>query len=165
VKISEALVQNKELYDDVLHRQSFPVNIRLFNDNRAYRLIVKNIIAHMESLFSAEFSDYNPLLGISGANVGIPFNIVIIKRPTGNLIMVNPEIKLTSKETQEVTSNCGSLCLEKSIKKVRPKEVTVHHYKLQKGHLIKACATFEGKLASTVIHEIEHNQGILITDR
>ena len=62
----------------------------------------------MLEILNTKFSDYTKLQGISGANVGIPFNIIIVRDLDNYIIMINPEILSKSKETKLVKSNCGS---------------------------------------------------------
>jgi len=139
----------------------------------------------MIDLMLQDFDDYDAIKGISGANIGVPFNIVVInvgeheltetrkKVPVGildddiiicdNLFipMLNPKIIKTSKKTFFTESNCGSIILDKPIQVERNEWVKVHFYNI-KGE--EKVIKFGKPLTGTVQHEIEHNQGILITE-
>lgn len=170
MKVAEHIVQDGEKHDDCLHRRLFDVNMRLFNTNGSYREIIDDIIHHMCDVFYNDFEDYASLKGISGANVGIPFNIVVISTSndannidalTDFLIMINPQIVDDSGETVVKKSNCGSVNLPKSIDVERYTWVRVAYYDENGKHVVKKFTKYSG----TVQHEIEHNLGILITDK
>ena len=80
------IVQEREPEFDrsVLHRKLFPVNMRLFASSAPYRTHILGIISYMEWVMSQTWEDYqsNPdggTYGISGANLGIPYNIIGFK--------------------------------------------------------------------------------------
>lgn len=181
MRIEDYLVQLDQLIDRASDRRMlksklFDVNMRLYRNNKGYRKVIKSIIKYMKYVLSLEFDNYTPGRGISGANVGIPFNIIIIRTTSNNKIttylkemftgtykiLINPEIVSTSVGKVRRKSNCGSLRLPEPIPVVRHKAVSVKYYNLRgrKENLL-----FEGSLAATVQHEVDHNNGILITDR
>ncbi|HLD91010.1 MAG TPA: peptide deformylase [Patescibacteria group bacterium] len=168
-KVARYLIQNGEFQDDVLHRTCFPVNIRLLKENWSYMHIIEGIISHMLEVMEEKFSDYPKCQGISGANVGIPFNIVIIKSRKGNIVMLNPEIIAHSSETVATESNCGSINLEEKIIVTRYKEVTVKYIDWPEEEDFEVIGSFNEQIktfkSGTVQHEIDHNNGILIIDR
>lgn len=167
MKISEMLVQNGETHDDILHNRSMPVNMRLYDTNDAYRSIVLDTMAHMMSVGSIEFDDYPKTQGISGANVGIPFNIVIVFTKEGRKIFINPEIIERSDEMVTAKSNCGSVNLPEPIEIRRHKWVVVRWYdRVGLKHEDKFEIGDGRPVASaTLQHEIEHNLGILVIDK
>ena len=162
------LVQKGDKQDDCLTRKGFPVNIGMLRKNSRYRELIKDIIKYMREVATIEYSDYGELKGLSGANVGIPFNIVVLVDKTyRTTVLLNPVIVEQSDETRVVKSNCGSLNLKKSIKVKRYTDIAVQYYelnpdKLPEGTVIKVAKTFKGATASTLQHEIDHNNGILI---
>ena len=167
MKIADILVQNGEDHDDILHNKSMPVNIRLLKENKAYYRLICGIIKHMEFCAKLEFEDYPGIQGISGANVGIPFNIVIIAVKGGHSVFLNPEVVARSKELVKCMSNCGSVNLPEKVKVMRHRWVRVKYYDTS-GYPI----TFTSRIddtepvsCATLQHEIEHNLGILITDK
>lgn len=171
-KIKSCLVQDGELHDYILHNKCHPVNIRLLSSNIEYYRIINSIVDHMSDAMNLEYSDYTTLLGISGANVGIPFNIVIVRLKELDLVMLNPEIIRTSNSTRVIESNCGSICLDKPIDVERytavtvryiPFDVPLNEFKLDSpSQFSPAERVFR---TGTVQHEIDHNNGILITDK
>jgi len=115
--IRDYLVQNRESNDQSLHSKLLNVNIRLFNGNREYYSIITIVIEYMKKLLARSFSDYPNLRGISGANIGIPINIIAFVDKKGRVVvMINPLIREYSNEKRTVSSNCGSLVLSQAIK-------------------------------------------------
>ena len=159
-KIADYLVQKGEKQDDCLNTPLLPVNMRLLRTNKRYRKMIENILGYME-LSMGKYADYPALKGISGANVGIPFNIAIVATTKGNEIMINPKI-LAKCGSRVVKSNCGSLRLKEPIEVVRHKIVIVEFntHVFPKFERIKV--KFKGAEAATAQHEIDHNNGIMI---
>ena len=148
--------------DPMLRRQLFDVPLRLLKNNTSFKTLIKEIVLHMYDILGNEYKDYENAKGISGANVGIPYNIIVIKDGDGYLTMLNPVMTPIGDETKEVSSNCGSTVLEEKIKVRRYKKIIVSCYDLSgEFHMDE----FKGKIAYTLQHEIEHNLGILITDK
>ena len=164
----------------------FDVNMRLFESSTGYADIMSHIIGYMVGLINNKYDDYDAVKGISGANIGVPFNIVVVKVTDdnykklsmeekevittydlpylkGNFIsMINPVIKSRSKETFTTISNCGSVVLDAPIEVERHKWVVVEFYDAEgEKHIVQ----FGKPLTGTIQHEIEHNRGILITDK
>lgn len=161
-KVRDVIVQNLEKQDDVLHRELFPVNMRLFKYNKKYRALVIGSVSLMEATLSETFSDYTTLKGISGANVGIPFNIIVVVDGEDVIKMINPSFTPIGSTMRKVKSNCGSLNLKEVISVKRFKKVLVRYFD-ENGD--KHEKSFSGAVGSTIQHEIEHNKGILITDK
>jgi peptide deformylase len=161
-KVSDWLVQDKEEHNDCLHRELFPVNIRLLKDNEAYWLMIHQIVDYMEQALTNEYDDYAKLQGISGANVGVPYNIILLNRgEDGGEVLLNPVIVRRSKKTKRAETNCGSLNLDKSIEVVRNEWVDVEYTAFDSNKYPKVKKIFK---SATIQHEIDHNNGILITD-
>jgi peptide deformylase len=171
-------------YKEYLHRPLFDVNLRLYESSRYYRKIVANIIRYMVELFDKKFDDYSEIKGISGANLGIPFNIIAIGRSDDSvLIMVNPKVLKHGGKSKTVKSNCGSLVLGEPIEVVRSTKVKVayhsvhYRFKRRRGRDFVAAVIhperkmrlrtkwFKNSEGCTIQHEIDHNNGITILDR
>ena len=166
-------------YKEYLHRSLFDVNMRLYEGSRQYKKIVNLTIAYMVSIFDKEFHDYPKIKGVSGANLGIPFNIVVVRQEDGDLlIMINPEVVDRNYKFKKVKSNCGSLVLDEPIEVKRHTRVKVsycgatYRYKRYRGrdfHTVKIepdqARWFKAPEAFTIQHEIEHNNGITILDK
>ena len=174
-------------YKDYLHRPLFDINIRLYRSSRTYKIIVNRVIGYTASMFDREFHDYPEIKGVSGANLGIPFNIIVVRCkddednkgiPTGLRIMINPEVLKQSGKSRKIKSNCGSLVLDEPIEIVRRTKVKVSYhgatYKLntygsRDFHTVKVgpkrTKWFNAPESFTIQHEVDHNNGITILDR
>jgi len=161
--IKNFIVQDSEDDNDVLHRKLFDVNIRLFNDNKKYRKLILNMVNYTKKVAEKRFADYTPAKGISGANVGVPFNIIGVLNENKKWdFFLNPEFLKKSTKKEIVKSNCGSLLLEEPIKIERHEWIQLEYYNLS-GE--KKLEYFKGQYGRTIQHEVDHNNGILITSR
>lgn len=140
---------------DILTRKLFDVNMRLFGSSAWYRSIVLQCADYILWCAQTKKEGYPKPKGFSGANAGIPFNIIATAE---GRVMINPEITRGNVE-RVVTSNCGSLLLPTPIRVRRSAYVIVEYYDK------KGVRHAESGFLPTVQHEIDHNQGILITDR
>lgn len=140
---------------DILTRPLFNVNMRLFAVNERYRAIVQHVAEYIKWCAMTEKTGYKKPHGYSGANAGIPFNIIALADGT---VMLNPEI-ISKGKIRTSVSNCGSLMLDTPINIYRWAQVVVRYFDLS-----GVTHTISGYLP-TVQHEIDHNRGILITDR
>ena len=100
-------------------------------------------------------------VGLAAVQVGILKQIIVIdlydEKPI--LKLINPKIVKT-KGTQEVEEGCLSFP-NKYVKVVRPDEVTVEALD-ENGKKIKVTGT--GLLAQAISHEMDHLNGIVLTD-
>jgi peptide deformylase len=161
--IKDHLVQIGEKQNSTLKRKLHDINIRLYNNNENYNKIIKTIVKLMSDILYMDFTDYSLLRGISGANIGIPFNIIIIKIDNHPKQMLNPVIIKRTRENIESESNCGSLLLPENITVLRNETVEVEYYNLDGNKMIES---FSRKNSGfTIQHEIEHNLGITILDK
>ena len=163
-KLSNILVQKGEKGDDCLKSQLLDVNMRLYNHKteKGYNKVVKGVIKYMESVLKLHFRDYSKLKGISGANLAIPFNIVVVRSRSRSITMINPKIIKMSREKRELSSNCGSLNLPESHPVKRREWVVVSYYGVD-GKYVEGKFSLDD-VGGTVQHEIDHNRGVLITD-
>jgi peptide deformylase len=146
------------------------VNMRLFNNkkNPTYRRIVQSCCTYLANVALKSLDGYKKPHGMSGANIGIPFNIIGIVRERGTSheyceIMINPHIKVRSKEKSVGMSNCGSIRLPEPIPVKRHDTIGISWYNIDGVRNSGAFRKQDGGF--TIQHEIDHNQGILITDR
>jgi peptide deformylase len=161
--IKNFIIQDREDDNDILHRKLFDVNIKLFNINKGYRKLILNIVNYMKKVAKKKFENYSTAKGISGANVGIPFNIIgILNKNNKWDFFLNPEFLKKSTKREIVKSNCGSLLLEKPIKIERHEWIELEYWNL-KGE--KKSKHFDGQYGRTVQHEVDHNNSILINNR
>lgn len=156
--------------EDVVYLKTklLPVSMRLFKSSIQYRHIIKDICRYIEFLALNKPDDYKLPHGMSGANVGIPFNIIGIVRNRGKKdayceIMINPTIiEWVDDNNVTMLSNCGSIRLKEPIEVSRPSEVKVLYYDEQGDSRLRWFSISQG--GATIQHEIDHNNGILITD-
>lgn len=154
--------------DDVryLRFKLFDVNMRIFHNHFWYRKMVQECCAILGDLAVAEYSDYKKPHGMSGANAGIPFNIIAIvtkrgQKDEGVNILINPKIINYDGKEIETFSNCGSIRLKEPIKIKRWEKVTVRYFDCEGNEHTQEFR----RNAATIQHEIDHNNGVLITDR
>ncbi len=140
---------------DILTRRLFDVNMRLMKTSPHYRAIINAVAIYIQTLATTEREGYKKPHGFSGANAGIPFNIIAL---ADGEVMINPAIIAESGE-KVIESNCGSLLLPEPIRIKRNASIVFGYYDLYGRYHCK-----QG-FYPTVQHEIDHNNGILITDR
>lgn len=150
-----------------LKTKHFPVNMRLFKTSPQYKAIIKSMCNYIKFCLT-EKEGYKKPHGMSSANIGMSFNIIGItmNRNTNKeyyKVMINPEIikKLGSKIT--AYSNCGSLTLDEPIEVTRNSDILVGYFDEDGEYHEEHFSRKNGSL--TIQHEIDHNLGILITDR
>lgn len=140
---------------DILTRPLFDVNLRLLQTSEQYRNIVEAAADYILWAAQTEKIGYKKPHGCSGANVGIPFNIIA----TPTEVMLNPHILTASGEVIG-ESNCGSLLLEKPIRIKRFAQIKFEYWDMENLTRHERVGYYP-----TIQHEIDHNLGILITDR
>lgn len=159
------LVQNllkEETDKEILKRRSFSINVRLLIANPMYKTVIRMIVEYMEKVMKIEFNDYSPLKGLSGANIGIPFNIISVLDDNKIRTFINPKIIRKSTRTIIVHSNCGSIRLKERIPVERAVWIDLEWHTIEGERLT---SRFMNALGNTIQHEVEHNLGILITDK
>jgi len=146
--------------------------MRLFKASIGYKSLILSVAKYMGTVTKKKFSDYSTPQGISGANIGVPLNIVGVKLTesaakvccghVGEMFfMLNPKVLYQSPETVITKSNCGSIRLPEKIEVKRHKEIEISYYDISGK---ENRGKFHGVFACTLAHEIDHNLGILITD-
>lgn len=151
-----------------LKTKHFPVNMRLFNTSKQYKEIILQQCNYIKELCLDTKDGYKKPHGMSSANAGLSFNIIGITRNRNKEnefceIMINPIIIEYSGDIITSNSNCGSLTLDRPIEIKRHTLINVLYYD-EFG--IKSYGWYDRKQGSlTIQHEIDHNNGILITDR
>lgn len=145
---------------DILTRKLFDVNMRLFHSSKAYRLIVLESCQYLRWCTDTEKEGYKKPHGYSGANAGIPWNIIAVKVGEYPDVMINPKIINGRGAIKKVNTNCGSLTLDAPITIYREEFVTVEWYNTDG---VFQRAEFGPTPGFTIQHEIQHNLGTLIT--
>lgn len=144
-----------------------PVSIRLWGSSPGYRAVVESCIAHITKAVLTQCSGYKLPHGMSGANLGIPFNVIAraVHRGTPKAraeVMINPKIVNQSGAHLVSDSNCGSIRLAEPIKVKRRSDVLVEWWDVNRRFHRNWRDREWGSL--TIQHEVDHNLGILITD-
>ena len=152
---------DNEFDRDILTREQFDVNLRLCRTSPWYRSIVESCCNYIRECAITTRSGYKKPHGFSGANAGIPFRIIALADGT---VMINPRYvgihpDSESQPQRQSESNCGSLTLKRPIQIWRYTNVDVEYFDIDgKRYLVSG-------YLPTVQHEIDHCDGILITDR
>lgn len=157
--IREALTQTDDSveYSDILVRKCFDINIRLFQSYDPYKKLILQTSQYLENLLSG-----GSFLGISGANIGVPFNIIAFRQDGLSRTLINPKIIKQSNKYTEFLQSCGSIKLPAFLDVFIPEWVEVEYYDIDGK---KNSEVFKGWITSIVCHEIDHNNGVLMTDR
>lgn len=151
-----------------LKTKLFDVNIRLLKSSRPYRKLIQRACDYIEFLCSTEMDGYKKPHGMSGANAGIPFNIIAYQQHRNTdkertVVMINPKITHYSDEKITAATNCGSIRLKESIFVERSKYITMYWHDIVGNQHYGSFERLTNSL--TIQHEVDHNLGILITDK
>ena len=117
---------------------------------------IRNIAASM-----VECMEKNKGIGLAAPQVGILKRIIVVMVNEQPKVMVNPEVVFTSKETCVMNEGCLSFP-EQYYDIERPEKVTVKYRNLS-GH--PHLETHEGLAARCLLHEIDHLDGVVFTER
>lgn len=147
----------------------FNVNLRLFRSSDRYRALIIAACDHISWCCLTKADGYKLPHGFSGANAGIPWNIIAKAQQRGTpranaYVMINPKITGRSRRMVETMSNCGSIRLPEPIKVLRHEWIVCDWYDVD-GVFHQAGRFGATDGGFTIQHEIDHNAGILITDR
>ncbi len=170
IKTHEDYVTHINNQEDVVYLRTnhFPVNMRLFKTSPEYKAIILLQCAYIRQRCLDQLEGYKKPHGMSSANLGLAHNIIGITRNRNtdreySMIMINPVIKRFSKDSVESYSNCGSLTLDAPILIERHSFVVVNWFD-ESGNNHEELFEREN-CGFTIQHEIDHNIGVLITDR
>ena len=150
-----------------LKTKHFPVNMRLFKTSEFYNQIILDQCDYIRRRCLETIKGYKKPHGMSSANLGLAHNIIGVTRNRlqGNeycKILINPRIVEYMGDLVETTSNCGSITLENPIKLKRNSEIIVNYFDEKGNEFVELFTRETG--AFTIQHEVDHNNGILITD-
>ena len=155
--------------EDVIFLKSklLPVNIRLMKSSGIYRGLILKQCEYIKFLALTTMDGYKKPHGMSAANAGLAFNIIGIVKNRGTKdeyckILINPEIKEYLGNFIPVKTNFGSVVLDSPIEIYRYETVDVCYYDENGDIWRHLFSRQDGSL--TIQHEIDHNNGILITD-
>ena len=100
-------------------------------------------------------------IGLAAPQVNVSKRVVVIKTKDQELVLINPQITYQSEEKILFTEGCLSVP-GKELPIIRHQKVTVDY--LDRNN-IKRSLEAKGLLAVVCQHEIDHINGILMTDR
>jgi len=99
--------------------------------------------------------------GCAAVHIGVLQRVVVVNDKNGLIELINPMIAKESEEMQNVQE--GSIAPDSPRGVVtRPKSVTVSAFDRNGKHIT---VSGEGFLAATLLHEMDHLDGILFTDK
>lgn len=138
----------------------------LKEDNKILRKKAKRVESIDDTIRNIASSMVNAMLanngvGISGNQVGILKRIIVVLINETPKIMVNPEVIFSSEETVKQSEGCLSFPGQ-FYDIERPISVTVKYRNLS-GHPM--LETHTGLTARCILHEIDHLDGIVFTER
>lgn len=126
---------------------------------------VKEITVQIKQLIldMIETLEANNGAGLAAPQVSQLLQIIVAKPEADKeaLVLINPQIKKTSRKKEVMEEGCLSLP-DISVPVERPNKITVQGLALN-GQLVKIKA--KGLLARIIQHEIDHLNGVLITDK
>ena len=164
-KIEEVFTHVSNLQDQYYLKSKLPdVSIRIFLNSPNYAQLIIDCCELLENRMNATYDDFDkPLVAMSAANCGVGFNIIIVKnKETGdNIKMINPKI-VQGFDVCITKTNCRSIRLPEKVRIKRYKRVIVSYYDIT-GTLQRE--EYNGSTAFMIQHEVDHNNGILITDK
>ena len=158
---------NNEEDNIYLKSKHFPVNMRLFKTSEQYKNIILQQCDYIRELCLDVKEGYKKPHGMSSANAGLAFNIIGVTRNRLQnneycKVLINAKIVEYMGDLVETTSNCGSITLEEPIKLKRHSEIIVNYFDEKGNEFVELFTRNTG--AFTIQHEVDHNNGILITD-
>ena len=108
-----------------------------------------------------EFMMKQRALGVAAPQVGIHKRVVVVYSPEGNRVLFNPDVVSEREETEIDSEGCLSVPFV-SGNVERPAKIGLRAYDLN-GE--QKTVEVEGLLAREILHEIDHLEGVLFTDR
>lgn len=137
------------------------------DDNPILKTVSDQVVDFNEDLLDLISSMYCAMyehngVGISAIQIGVPKRVIIASFEHETLVMVNPVfIRKLNREVVEI-EGCLSIPKEKWRKVSRPAKCQV---RWQDAQGVFHEANFSGMLARIIQHEMDHLDGILITDK
>lgn len=151
-----------------LRTKLLDVNLRLLKSSIPYKNLVNLACEYIKFMCSNEMAGYKKPHGMSGANLAIPWNIIAYlenrdKQYEKCIVMINPKIINYLGNILIASSNCGSIRLKDSVPVERYERIDLQWFDLQGMEHRRILDRDMGSF--TIQHEVDHNKGILITDR
>jgi len=146
------------------------VPIRLYGDvclkEEAYDVDLEqddNIVDLVKDLFDT-LNTSGSGVGLAATQLGVPLRVFVAKHNDFQSEFINSVILTKSGELESAEEGCLSIP-NVGIDIERPKAITLSYQVLDDGVLINKTEEFEGYIARIIQHEIDHLNGICITDK
>ena len=149
VNISPKILDIRHYGDPILRDHARP--IKEINDE--VRQLAADMIATMVN---------GDGVGLAANQVGQLKRLVVVDIGQGPMVFINPKILDKSKKRETLEEGCLSLP-GLSIKVRRPCKINLEYFQLSDGKRMKLST--EGILARVILHEIDHLDGVLLTDK
>lgn len=148
------------------------IPIRLYGDQclkeEAYDVELEegdNVFELVQDLFET-LDVSNTGVGLAATQIGVPLRVFVAQHDGFRSEFINPVIKIKSDDTELAEEGCLSIP-NVGVSVDRSKIITLEYWVVDKHGigLIKKTEVFEGYLARIIQHEIDHLDGICITDK
>lgn len=146
------------------------VPIRLYGDiclkEEAYDVSLEdgdNVVDLVNDLFETLDASGSGV-GLASTQIGVPLRVFVAQHDGFRSEFINPQIISTGDDQELAEEGCLSIPnVGVSVK--RYENISVFYYVLVDGKLIQKTETFRGYIARIIQHEIDHLDGICITDK
>jgi hypothetical protein len=150
---------------DILTRPLFAVNMRLFRTSPGYKALVLAACAYLVECCGHEQGGKDSYIGYSGANAGIPWDIIAVRRGGGVDVMINARLRPNGNPPKVLSyEGCGSLPALGPMYVERDAQIEVEYFDLG-GEFRLEFKVSQDQGGFVIQHEVDHNDGILLTDR
>lgn len=147
------------------------IPIRLYGDqclkDEAYDVELEegdNVVDLVNDLFETLYASGTGV-GLAATQIGVPLRVFVAKHEEFESEFINPELIFQSKEMEFVEEGCLSIPTV-GINVNRSKNIKLKYFVLDgDGKLVEKIEEFEGYVARIIQHEIDHLDGICITDK
>ena len=168
MKTSDICTNIAEAEDkDILTRPLFAVNIRLMRTSPGYRRLVEAACEYIaECCRNEDPPGCGSYIGFSGANAGIPWDIIAVKRNGRVEVMINAQCNPAEGSVRVANwEGCGSMPDAGPMIVERDSLINVGFYRPDGTRVDIAGVYGRGGAGFVIQHEVDHNDGILLTER
>lgn len=147
------------------------VPIRLYGDQclkeEAYDVELEegdNVVDLVNDLFETLYASVSGV-GLAATQIGVPLRVFVAKHEDFESEFINPELLYQSDDKEFIEEGCLSIPTV-GVQVNRSKNIKLKYFILDgEGQLVEKIEEFEGYIARIIQHEIDHLDGICITDK
>ena len=147
------------------------IPIRLYGDQclkeEAYDVELEegdNVVDLVNDLFETLHASRTGV-GLAATQIGVPLRVFVAKHEDFESEFINPVILTKSGELESLEEGCLSIPTV-GVNVTRPKSIVLNYSVLDgEGQLVNKTDEFEGYVGRIIQHEIDHLNGICITDK